>query len=471
MGTPSNVLVISAGDSLPSPPEAGFFPADIRLSFCRPGEDYAALARAEGVRIVILDIEQDRRGSVKYLREIKKTDPLIDVIVVGPAPGSEPASVLIRQGATDVLERPLDWPAIGRILKRIEDKKTLKRETFSLERELERKYLFEGMISKNPAMLEVFALIENIAPHFTSVLVTGETGTGKEMVAQALHRLSPFREKPLIVCDCTSIPDNLFESELFGYVRGAFTGADRNKRGLFEEAHQGTIFLDEIAEVPLPVQAKLLRVLETHQFRPLGSTEVRRADVRVVAATNRNLREAVRTQAMREDLFHRLNRIEIHLPTLRERREDVRHLVRHFLDRYNAEFQKTIKGVSLHVQKILLRHEWPGNIRELVNAMESAVLLCKKDFIDVEDLPRYLRHIPALEAGFPAIGRDHPLTLEEVEKAHIGQVLKLNLGNIKKTSRILGVSRTTLYNKLKVYRLLAEAEEEPSPKARPRIRA
>ncbi len=468
MGASLSVLVISGGSALPAPPDAGFFPAEVRLSFCRPDEDYTALIRTESVRLVILDIEQDSKGSVRLLREIKKIDPLIDVIIVGPAPGSEPASVLIRQGATDVLERPLDWLAIGRILKRIEDKKTLKRETFKLERELEQKYVFEGMISKNPALLEVFALIENIAPHYSSVLVTGETGTGKEMVARALHHLSPFRDKSLVVCDCASIPDNLFESELFGYIRGAFTGADRNKRGLFEEAHQGTIFLDEIAEVPLPVQAKLLRVLENHQFRPLGSTEVRRADVRVVAATNRNLRDAVRTQAMREDLFHRLNRIEIHLPPLRERREDIRHLIRHFLDRFNAEFHKNIKGVSLQVQKTLLRHEWPGNVRELENAMEGAVLLCKKEFIDGDDLPRYLRHLPAVEAGLPLIDRDHPQTLEEIEKAYISQVLKLSRGNIKKTAGLLGVSRTTLYNKLKAYRLLAEAEEDSTARRLPK---
>jgi DNA-binding NtrC family response regulator len=459
MGAGTSVLIIGSGEALPAPPPDGLFSSETRLSFCRPEEDYAELIRTQAVRLVILEAEPEAKSPARLLREIKKIDPLIDIIVAGPVPGSEPASVLIRQGATAVLERPLDWPALGGILKRIEDRKTLKRETFQLERALEQKYTFEGMVGKHPALLEVFALIENIAPHFSSVLITGETGTGKEMVARALHRLGPRRDKPFVVCDCASIPDNLFESELFGYLRGAFTGADRNKRGLFEEAHQGTIFLDEIAEVPLAVQSKLLRVLETHQFRPLGSTEIRQSEVRVVAATSRNLREAVKGQAMREDLFHRLNRIEIHLPPLRERREDIRHLIRHFLDRFNAEFGKAIKGVSLQAQQVLLRHEWPGNVRELENALESAVMLCKKDFIDIADLPRYLRNLPAGAAGLPPLDADHPRTLAEVEKAYISQVLKLNRGNIKKTAGLLGVSRTTLYNKLKAYRLLSAADD------------
>jgi DNA-binding NtrC family response regulator len=311
----------------------------------------------------------------------------------------------IHQGATDYLVKPLEIETIHEALKKASEKRELRRETYLLEKKLEKKYIFQGMTSKNPYMLEIFGLIENIARYFTSVLITGETGTGKEMVARAIHDLSGVENRNLVVCDCASIPESLFESELFGYVRGAFTGADRNKRGLFEDAHEGTIFLDEIGNVPMPVQAKLLRVLETRQFRPLGSNEVKYVNVRILAASNRNLAAAIKQNAFREDLYHRLNRVEIHLPPLRERPEDIPLLVRHFLYNSNKAYGKSVKGVSRDVQKLFLRYHWPGNIRELENVLQSAVLVSKKDFIDLADLPKNLRDFLPARSGMPFIDK------------------------------------------------------------------
>jgi transcriptional regulator with PAS, ATPase and Fis domain len=302
-------------------------------------------------------------------------------------------------------------------------------------------------------MLEVFGLIENIAKHFTSVLITGETGTGKEMVARALHATGPYRDKNLVICDCASIPESLFESELFGYRKGAFTGADRDKRGLFEEADNGLIFLDEIAEIPIAVQAKLLRVLENHQFRPLGANENMSIDVRVIAATNRDLDDAIRNDTFREDLFHRLNRVEIHLPPLRERLEDIPLLVRHFVQTHSKSHSKSVRGVSRDVQKIFLRYGWPGNVRELENVLESASMMCKKDFIDVPDLPKHLRDFKAPEGGLSFLRKESLSTLDSLEKEYITYLLKVTKNNLRRTAKILGISRTTLYNKIAKFKL------------------
>jgi transcriptional regulator with PAS, ATPase and Fis domain len=294
-------------------------------------------------------------------------------------------------------------------------------------------------------MLEIFGLIENIAKYFSSALITGETGTGKEVVARAIHGLSPHKDKPLVVCDCASIPENLFESELFGYRKGAFTGADRDKPGLFEEADGGIIFLDEIAEIPVAVQAKLLRVLENREFRALGAGESTTVEVRVLAATNRDLAERVRAGAFREDLFHRLNKVVIDLPPLRERLEDIPLLVRHFLQIANKSFGKGVRGVSREVQKLFLKYGWPGNVRELANVLESAAMLCKKDFIDVANLPKYLRDYVPPEGAIAFAGRGHLSSLDDLEKDYIAYLLKVTKGNLRQTAKILDISRTTLY--------------------------
>jgi transcriptional regulator with PAS, ATPase and Fis domain len=338
-------------------------------------------------------------------------------------------------------------------LKKIFEKRVLRRETFLLEKRLEKKYFFQSMIGKSPYMLEIFSLVENISKYFSSVLITGETGTGKEMVARAIHELSPTTDKDLVVCDCVSIPENLFESELFGYVKGAFTGADKDKLGLFDKAHRGTIFLDEIGEIPLSIQAKLLRVLEHHQFKPLGSNENRTVDVHVIAATSRNLRECIKNRTFREDLFHRLNRVEIYIPPLRKRPEDIPLLVRHFLTRCNKQFSKKIKGVSRQVQKLFLKYEWPGNVRELENVMESAAMLSKKEFIGLSDLPKYFQDSFPSPEKIPFIKREQLTTLKDLEKDYISYILKLTNNNLRKSAKIMNISRTTLYNKLKKYKI------------------
>lgn len=438
----------------------GFFR---RILFIRPGEDYLAVIRANKIRVVLLDAHRISNEIIASLKKIKKADPLIDVLISGPRNiNSEQILEIINQGATDYVSQPYNLEIFKDILNRISQKRHLRRDTFELEKKLEKKYQFHGLVSRNPCMLEIFSLVENIAKHFASVLITGETGTGKELIAGAIHQLSPFRQKKLVICDCTSIPENLFESEFFGYKKGAFTGADADKRGLFEEAHGGIILLDEIADVPLAVQAKLLRVLETQEFRPLGAAENKRADVRIIAATNRSLSEMVRNGQFREDLYHRLNKVTIDLPPLRERLEDVLLLTRHFLQIFNERFSKKIKGVSRGVHKIFLKHHWPGNVRELKNVLENAVMLCEKDFIDVSDLPKYLRDFISPARSFSALISDRLATLDELEKDYISYLLKLTGYNLKRTSELLGISRTTLYNKMRRYNLEQKTRSKPA---------
>jgi DNA-binding NtrC family response regulator len=449
----TSLLILSRDFSLFDTVKRSSLPGNFSLFFSQPDEDFLTIVRDSLVKIVLLDSPDPGEGPDSPLKMLKKFDPQIDVILLGEEIGAESVLDWIRRGATDYIAKPLRPGTIAEVLKRISDKRTLRRETFQLEKKLEKKYIYRGIVSRSPYMHEVFAQIDNIARHFQSVLITGQTGTGKDMVARAIHAQSPYQDRELVICDCASIPENLFESELFGYRKGAFTGADRDKKGLFEEADQGVIFLDEIAEIPVAVQAKLLRVLENHQFRPLGTNENRSIDVRVIAATNRDLPEAIRNNTFREDLYHRLNRVEIRLPPLRERLEDIPLLVRHFVQNSSRDFSKELRGVSRDVQKIFLKYDWPGNVRELENVLQSAAMLCKKDFIETANLPKYLRDLEGRPGLLPFLNKDNLSTLENLEKDYIIYLLKVTNTNLRRTSQILGISRTTLYNKMAKFNL------------------
>jgi DNA-binding NtrC family response regulator len=453
MDVQTNLLIISDDFSLYDVIKKASVSGDFSFFFCQADDDYLSIVRENGIRVALVDSGDSVASALPILKKLKRFDPLIEVLIAGTPLEREAILNLIHDGAVDYIIKPYRQDLLQEILRKISGKRDLRKETLKLEKRLEKKYIFQEMISRNPTMLEVFSLIESIAKYFTSVLLTGETGTGKEMVARAVHALSPFRDKPLVICDCASIPENLFESELFGYKKGAFTGADRDKRGLFEEADGGSIFLDEIAEIPTAVQAKLLRVLEARHFRPLGANENTSVDVRVIAATNRNLSEMVRSGAFREDLFHRLNKVEIHLPPLRERPEDIPLLVRHFLQDCGRRFAKDLKGVSREGQKLFLRYGWPGNVRELENVLESASMLAKKGFIEVANLPKYLRDYIPPQGAMAFVGANHLSSLDELERDYIAYLLKVTKGNIRQTAKILGISRTTLYNKLAKYKI------------------
>jgi transcriptional regulator with PAS, ATPase and Fis domain len=308
------------------------------------------------------------------------------------------------------------------------------------------------MIGRSPQMLEVYSLIQRIACHFRVALVMGETGTGKELVARALHRLSPAATGPLAVCNCSAIVETLFESELFGYVKGAFTGATQDKIGLFEYANGGVLLLDEIGDMPLTTQAKLLRVLQTGELHRVGSPVTRKVDVRVVAATNRDLPALVAAKKFREDLYYRLSMVEIKLPPLSLRKEDLPLLQRHFVMRFRAQFNKPIRGLTRRAQALLAAHTWPGNVRELENVIGHASLMAEGEVIDVGDLPETLR-----TPSTPSDSEGPLLTLAELDRQHARRVLERVGGNKVRAAEILGISRATLY------RLLAEPEPEDHP--------
>jgi len=424
------------------------------LFFVTRGENFYSIIRNKNIRILILDMSETNPQNFSLLEEIKYFDPLLEIILIGSEVPPQIVLDSIKFGATDYLPYPPEAEMFLAILEKIKAKMDLRKETHRLEKELTEKFIFEGMVGKNLYMLEVFSLIEKVAKYPSSVLIVGETGTGKEMVAKAIHNLSPRKNRKFIACNCTAIPDTLFESELFGYVRGAFTGADKSKNGLLKEANNGIVFLDEISEIPFTTQAKLLRVLEERQFRPLGSTESVKIDVQFISATGRDLRERIKLGGFREDLFHRINVIEIKLPPLRERREDIPLLCRNFLYKYNQKFNKNVAGISQRAQKILLNYRWPGNVRELENLIERAVMLCQENFIDIRDLPdpflKFMyKEAEAVEIPYPYFH----LSLEEIEKKHIIEVLRQKSNNKLEAARALGLTRQALYRRLKKFNI------------------
>jgi DNA-binding NtrC family response regulator len=427
-----NVEILTAGD-----PEVGF---EIFMK-ARP-------------RIVLLDLVMPKINGMELLERIIAIDPGTDVILITSHYSPESAVEAIQKGASDYWTKPLDVEKLrGRISGFIADAEK-RQKTLRLDRELLDACQFEGMVGRSPVMLEVFARIRRVAPHFRTVLVTGATGTGKELVAHALHRLSPASRGQFAVCNCSALVENLVESELFGYVRGAFTGATQDKPGLFEHANGGTIFLDEIGELSMPAQAKLLRVLQNREVQRVGSLSPRSIDVRVVAATHRDLRTMVREGQFREDLYYRLAMVEIGLPTLANRREDLPLLQRYFIEKFAADYKKTISGITRRTQTRMAAYPWPGNIRELENVIGNACMMVDGALIDIDDLPESLR---APVSGDLSTDETF-LPLEEMQKRHILRVLEAVGGHKARAAEILGIGRATIYEMLSKMKISEKTE-------------
>ncbi len=395
-----------------------------------PEEGFETFLRTRP-RIVLLDLVMPKVSGMEILERIVGVDPGVDVILITAHYSAESAVEAIQKGASDYIANLLE-----------EAETRLK--TLRLDQELIDAYQFEGMVGRSPLMLEVYAKIRRIAPHFRTVLVTGATGTGKELVAKALHRLSPASRGPFVVCNCSALVDNLVETELFGYVRGAFTGATQDKVGMFEHADRGTIFLDEIGELAPATQSKLLRVLQNRQVQRVGSLKPRNIDVRVIAATHRNLKTMVRDGRFREDLYYRLAVVEIPLPVLASRREDLPLLERYFIEKFSGDYNKPIAGLVRRAQTRLATYPWPGNVRELENVIGNACMMADGSLIDIGDLPERLRG-PLSE---DIRGDEAFLSLEELQRRHILRVLDAVGGNKARAAEVLGIGRATIYQLL-----------------------
>jgi DNA-binding NtrC family response regulator len=416
-----------------------------------PGFEVFLRARPE---IVLLGPAMPAAGGTDLLERMLLADPGACVILVSGHYSPESAVEAIQRGACDYLTKPLDTQRLrDRIADLLAEAETRKK-TLSLAQALVEVCQFEGIVSHSPLMQEVFTKIRRVALHFRTALITGATGTGKELVARALHHLSPASADRFVVCTCSALVESLVESELFGYVKGAFTGAIQDRVGLFESADGGVIFLDEIGELSPGAQAKLLRVLQDHRVRRVGSSVSRDVDLRVIAATNRDLRSMVREGEFREDLYYRLAVVEIALPALANRREDLPLLERYFVERFAAEYKKPIAGLTRRAQGRMATYSWPGNIRELESVIGNACMMADGKFVDISDLPDRIRDQSSEQSSTD----EAFFSLEEVQRRHVMRVLERVGGNKARAAEILGVGRATIYQLLSRMKLEKSGE-------------
>ncbi len=430
---------------------------DVRIFTAQDPEEGLEIVYREHPQIVLTDLVMPGLSGLDVLDRITEFDPATDVVLMTAHYTTETAVEAIRKGAADYLNKPVSITALReRIAALVSDQRNRQR-AIALQSEIRDDSKFEGMIGRGPAMWEVFSRIRRVAPHYRTVLITGETGTGKDLAARALHRLSPVGRGHFVVLNCSAVVETLFESELFGHVRGAFTGAQQDKMGLFEHADKGTLFLDEIGDMPLSTQAKLLRVLQNQEVLRVGSLTPRRVDVRVIAATHRDLRTAIAERAFREDLYYRLSMVEIRTPSLCERKEDLPLLIRHFLEKFSSQFGKPVRGLTQRAQILLARHDWPGNVRELENAIGHGCMMTLAETIDVQDLPEYLR-FPLQSGTAKAAAATSPVpdegSFEEHEKGLLMDALAKANGNQSQASRALRIGRDALRYKMKKHGLL-----------------
>lgn len=418
----------------------------------------AGVARVKegGVDVVVSDVKMPDLDGLDLLREIREVEPSPFVIIVTGFGSIDTAIRAVKLGAYDYITKPFKIDQLLLSIDKALAERSLRNEVNRLREEVSRRDRLDNIIGPSPPMQEIFALIKRLSSSHANILVTGESGTGKELVARALHAKSPRKHQPFIAVNCAAIPENLLESEILGYARGAHSTANVDRQGLFVEANGGTLFLDEIAELPLSLQPKLLRVLQDGEVRPLGSNRAVRVDVRVMAATNRDLERRLREGLFREDLYYRLNVIQIQLPPLRGRPEDILPLADHFLARSAERSRKTVRGWRESAKQLLLGHGWPGNVRELENVVERAVALAESDLIGPEDLPQTIQERKSQDRLATAVAQG--FTLDQLEREYIERVLELEGGNKTRAAQRLGLDRKTLYRKLEEYAALSTKE-------------
>src|SRR5688572_14049831 len=413
------------------------------------GGEAMQLLRRRPADLVLLDLRMPGITGLEVLRAIRDINPGSRVVLMSGHATIDSAVEAVKLGAMDYLTKPFDLQRLRHLLASVRDEAVTRRVVLTLEGELAQRLEFCGMVGRGPAMQEVFGLIRRLAPHARTALVTGETGTGKELAARALHKLGPRAAKRFVTVNCSAVVETLFESELFGHVRGAFTGATDNKVGLFETADGGTVFLDEIGELPATVQAKLLRVIENGEVQRVGSLEPRQVDVRLVAATNRDLREEVAAGRFRGDLYYRLNVAEIYLPPLQQRREDIPYLTAAFVQSFAQRFAKPLIGLTPGAERMLATAWWEGNVRQLRNVLERACILADGEFVTEAELGGILRHqVPTVTPVSAVVPAHRAVPLFEIERDHIVRTLEQVRGNKAVAARLLGISRRAFYRQL-----------------------
>ena len=410
-----------------------------RVIIAASGEEALKIIKRRNIKIMLTDLVMPGIDGIELMKEARKIVPSISTVIITAYGSIQTAINAIKEGAHDYVEKPFCPEKVELLIRNMVEYQDLLDENISLRRKVEDRFIFEGIIAKSSKMLKIFELIKTVAPSNATVLINGKTGTGKEVVARALHQQSPRRNKPFIATSCAALPESLLESEVFGHEKGSFTGAVERKKGKFEAADKGTLFLDEIGEINANTQIHLLRALEEKKITRVGGNEEISVDVRVIAATNRNLKTLVQQGDFREDLYYRLNVVTLNLPLLRERREDILLLAEFFLKKFSEENSKNIKKLSPKVIEFMMSYAWPGNVRELENMIECGVILSKTNAISLNEIPQ--------DIIFPSPAEEK--TISAVTNNHILSVLEETEGNITEAAKILGIQRMTLYNKLK----------------------
>jgi two-component system response regulator HydG len=437
---------------------------------CSGGRDAIAQLQTRRADVALVDLRMPDIGGLDVIRAIREINPQCQAVLMTGYASVDTAVEAIKLGAMDYLSKPLDFDRVEQLLTSVRDEIERRRSLLTIEGDVAKRLEFCGMIGRGPVMQDLFGMIRRLAPHVRTALITGETGTGKELVARALHQTGPRRERRFVTVNCSAVVETLFESELFGHVRGAFTGAVDHKPGLFELADQGTLFLDEIGELPPSVQAKLLRVLELGEVHRVGSLEARRVNVHVIAATNRDLKAEVDAGRFRSDLYYRLNIVEVKLPTLRDRREDIPYLTAAFVRSTSERLQKSVLGLSPGAERVLAGAQWEGNVRELRNVIERACILVDGDCITERELAVSMPSPSPVPAAMPAqVGYARPASAEDkdllvtVERDHIQRALARAGGNKKAAAKMLGLSRRALYRRLERLDLAATITRRREP--------
>ena len=403
--------------------------------------------------VMLVDLKMPKMDGLEVLREVKRLQLNIPVIIITAYATVDTAVAAMKEGAYDYIIKPFNPEELALTIKKIIEHQHLLKENILLRKELSKRYQFQDIIGKSQKMQAVFELIRTVAPTKSTILIQGESGTGKEMVARAIHEASIRKDYPFIDLACGALPESLLEAELFGHEKGAFTGANFQKKGKIELADGGTLFLDEIGDISLKSQVDLLRVLQEREFRRLGGTETIKVDVRIIAATNKDLLKLVEEGKFRDDLFYRINVITITIPPLRDRKEDIPLLITHFLTKFNMETGKKVEKISEGALNMFMDYHWPGNVRELENTIEHAVVVTDGNMIMPQALPDLFK-----KQNF--IQFDSKKSLDEMEKQHIIQVLKEHHGNISRTAEVLGINRVTLYRKIKEYNIQTDNTAE-----------